>query len=478
MRAQVRPTPAYSTSLSILPQLLSRAQVIKANRRAQIRSHSQTLRPVQNHRKHTSRMGIDNYSYINSMQGQHSPEYYHYSPPSIHEYHVPIKQEVHGVPDHLSEHSGDSASQMSSPAYEPQNSDKSISDVLKSTYGTWDRVRDQLWIPRDPRDWTREHVSHWLSWAIREFSLGSGSHIDSFISSLSMSGKELCGMSKQDFITRAPLFMGDILWAHLEILQRETDQTPDVKTPPSLTVNPSSYYLPQHPLPPSSISKTYTELEPPVIVPPPLVSHHTISSTSSPVTPVTAPVTYSSYAPPPPPYYSSYTPPYPGHNLNWMSTNDYLQCLPPSSFTLPPNSIPTQPSPPPSLTESQSPGGPCFTGSGPIQLWQFLLELLTDKSCLNIISWTGDGWEFKMNDPDEVAIRWGLRKNKPKMNYEKMSRAMRYYYDKNIILKTPGKRYVYRFICDLQGLLGFSSTEIQAMVSGTAPTLPEVVAKC
>ena len=24
-------------------------------------------------------------------------------------------------------------------------------------------------------------------------------------------------------------------------------------------------------------------------------------------------------------------------------------------------------------------GGPCFTGSGPIQLWQFLLELLTDK---------------------------------------------------------------------------------------------------
>ena len=26
---------------------------------------------------------------------------------------------------------------------------------------------------------------------------------------------------------------------------------------------------------------------------------------------------------------------------------------------------------------SQAPGGPCFTGSGPSQLWQFLLELLT-----------------------------------------------------------------------------------------------------
>jgi len=76
-----------------------------------------------------------------------------------------------------------------------------------------------------------------------------------------------------------------------------------------------------------------------------------------------------------------------------------------------------------------------------------------------------------MNDPDEVASRWGVRKNKPKMNYEKMSRAMRYYYDKNIILKTAGKRYVYRFVCDLQGLLGYSSSEIQAMVANSVEPL-------
>lgn len=47
-------------------------------------------------------------------------------------------------------------------------------------------------------------------------------------------------------------------------------------------------------------------------------------------------------------------------------------------------------------------GVPCFTGSGPIQLWQFLLELLMDKNCQQYISWTGDGWEFKLTDPDEV----------------------------------------------------------------------------
>ena len=45
----------------------------------------------------------------------------------------------------------------------------------------------------------------------------------------------------------------------------------------------------------------------------------------------------------------------------------------------------------------------------------------------------------------QVARRWGYRKNKPKMNYEKLSRGLRYYYDKNIIQKTGGKRYVYRW---------------------------------
>lgn len=50
-------------------------------------------------------------------------------------------------------------------------------------------------------------------------------------------------------------------------------------------------------------------------------------------------------------------------------------------------------------------GVPCFTGSGPIQLWQFLLELLMDKTCQGFISWTGDGWEFKLTDPDEVSQR-------------------------------------------------------------------------
>ena len=50
------------------------------------------------------------------------------------------------------------------------------------------------------------------------------------------------------------------------------------------------------------------------------------------------------------------------------------------------------------------------------------------------------------------------------MNYEKMSRGLRYYYDKNILVKTAGKRYIYKFVCDIQGLLGYSAQEIHAMM--------------
>lgn len=64
-------------------------------------------------------------------------------------------------------------------------------------------------------------------------------------------------------------------------------------------------------------------------------------------------------------------------------------------------------------------------GSGQIQLWQFLLELLADSNNAGCICWDGPGGEFKLIDPDEVARRWGERKSKPNMNYDKLSRALR-----------------------------------------------------
>lgn len=67
-----------------------------------------------------------------------------------------------------------------------------------------------------------------------------------------------------------------------------------------------------------------------------------------------------------------------------------------------------------------------------ITLWQFLLQLLLDQSHKHLICWTSTDGEFKLLKSEEVAKLWGLRKNKTNMNYDKLSRALRYYYDKVI----------------------------------------------
>ncbi|XP_073681386.1 ETS domain-containing protein Elk-4 [Garra rufa] len=81
-----------------------------------------------------------------------------------------------------------------------------------------------------------------------------------------------------------------------------------------------------------------------------------------------------------------------------------------------------------------------------VTLWQFLLQLLLDPSNDQLICWTNEDGEFKLLQAEEVARLWGARKNKPSMNYDKLSRALRYYYDKNIIKKVNGQKFVYRFV--------------------------------
>ncbi|KAK2176265.1 hypothetical protein NP493_669g01005 [Ridgeia piscesae] len=115
-------------------------------------------------------------------------------------------------------------------------------------------------------------------------------------------------------------------------------------------------------------------------------------------------------------------------------------------------------------SDRTSPGN--RTGNnGQIQLWQFLLEMLTDKDYQEVIHWVGDEGEFKLNNPEMVAQLWGQRKNKPTMNYEKLSRALRYYYDGDMIAKVHGRRFVYKFVCDLRMLLGYTAGDLNRLVT-------------
>lgn len=91
-----------------------------------------------------------------------------------------------------------------------------------------------------------------------------------------------------------------------------------------------------------------------------------------------------------------------------------------------------------------------YTSSGTsqlrLQLWQFLLELLSrPESFGSVIKWTDPTGEFKVLETEELARLWGGRKGRNNMNYDKLSRSLRYYYDKGILQKVPGQRLVYRF---------------------------------
>jgi hypothetical protein len=66
----------------------------------------------------------------------------------------------------------------------------------------------------DPRQWTPEHVLIWLNWAKKEFSL----EINSFEAFFKMHGRDIVGLGREGFLAVAPLYTGDILWEHLEIL--------------------------------------------------------------------------------------------------------------------------------------------------------------------------------------------------------------------------------------------------------------------
>nr|CAB3243422.1 Fli/ERG4 [Phallusia mammillata] len=106
-------------------------------------------------------------------------------------------------------------------------------------------------------------------------------------------------------------------------------------------------------------------------------------------------------------------------------------------------------------------------GSSQIQLWQFLMELLTIATNAPCIAWEGVTGQFKMVDPDEVARRWGERKSKPNMNYDKLSRALRYYYDKSLMTKVHGKRYAYKF--DFNGI--YQTLQANAKPPSNQPSL-------
>ncbi|XP_071957156.1 transcription factor ETV6-like isoform X2 [Antedon mediterranea] len=86
-------------------------------------------------------------------------------------------------------------------------------------------------------------------------------------------------------------------------------------------------------------------------------------------------------------------------------------------------------------------------------LWDFLGQLLLDRKYQPYIRWEDEQLRiFRILDPVAIANLWGRQKNRTNMTYEKLSRALRYYYKMNIIRKEPGQKLTYRFLQDPQEL--------------------------
>ncbi|XP_075234852.1 uncharacterized protein LOC142332341 isoform X2 [Lycorma delicatula] len=87
------------------------------------------------------------------------------------------------------------------------------------------------------------------------------------------------------------------------------------------------------------------------------------------------------------------------------------------------------------------------------RLWEFLRDLLLNpESCPSLICW--DNYEegtFRFVHSDKVAKLWGAKRENPDMNYEKLSRAMRYYYKSKVLQPVIGRRLVYKFGPEARG---------------------------
>ena len=98
-----------------------------------------------------------------------------------------------------------------------------------------------------------------------------------------------------------------------------------------------------------------------------------------------------------------------------------------------------------SASAAASGGGRSTTS---IHLWQFVKELLLQPQLYSAsIHWVDrEQGIFKIVDSNRVATLWGKRKNRPAMNYDKLSRSLRQYYKKGIMKKTERtQRLVYQF---------------------------------
>ncbi|KAF9412977.1 hypothetical protein HW555_008674 [Spodoptera exigua] len=282
-------------------------------------------------------------------------------------------------------------------------------------------------LPPEPRLWTREDVAVFLKWCEREFDLPNFD-MDLF----QMNGKALCLLTKTDLGERCP-GAGDVLHNVLQMLVRDAALLGRV---PSSPVTPTARAAPYPPSPHSHPPTPTWAVD---------SFHHFHSAAAAAAQPNS--VTLS-----PAPSVDSSGSPQRGEAVNYA-----------------PNYAPSIPA----TTQAAS------SGNGRL-LWDFLQQLLNDPSqrYTNYIAWKNrETGVFKIVDPAGLAKLWGIQKNHLSMNYDKMSRALRYYYRVNILRKVQGERHCYQFLRNPTELKNIKNISLLRQQMSPTRVVPQAVVK-
>nr|CAD7605172.1 unnamed protein product [Timema genevievae] len=351
----------------------------------------------------------------------------------------------------------------------------------------------------DPRVWSREDVASFLRWCEREFDLPQFE-----MEMFQMNGKAMCLLTKSDLGERCP-GSGDVLHNVVQLLVRDAQTLQ--RCLPSSPVTPTSRH--HYPLSPHHITSphpntpnwgmltpTATDFQTRSLVhlvhqgnsvtlsPAPSVDSQSVLSmqTRTPLRRTTAGAvmaatsqtrtrTVTRTLPQLIPPRRRVTPvitlqgPVPRPRRPLL----YPQDLTPLARTIPTAFRPVAREFFPADTPEPNTNGRL--------LWDFLQQLLNDPTqrYTNYIAWKNrDTGVFKIVDPAGLAKLWGIQKNHLSMNYDKMSRALRYYYRVNILRKVQGERHCYQFLrnpSELKSIKNMSLLRQQMSPTRPAPSL-------
>ncbi|XP_023030004.1 ETS variant transcription factor anterior open [Leptinotarsa decemlineata] len=352
-------------------------------------------------------------------------------------------------------------------------------------------------LPSDPRLWNREDVITFLQWSEREFDIQPIDH-----EMFQMNGKAMCFLTRNDLSERAP-GSGDVLHNVLQILVREANNLQRML--PNSPVTPTS----RHPYPLSPHSHPPTPNWN-------ILSQNNESSPSSHAASLAAQLMAQSNSvilSPAPSIDSQTSSPLHadnqgfGHSIFNVNGSNGSGSNPSDSdednadkkgFNGSPPSTPSAYSLMPQIPYLL-PRSPQESASSPISyknsgreffpsdcpepntngrlLWDFLQQLLNDPAqrYTSYISWKNrETGVFKIVDPSGLAKLWGIQKNHLSMNYDKMSRALRYYYRVNILRKVQGERHCYQFLrnpTELKNIKNISLLRQQMSPTSTKPPI-------